>query len=367
MDAKKYNNTKLIWGLFESFITLALLAFFIFLGINKTLEHIVLSYIKNEYLGFLAYFAIIGLFSSLLFSPLSYYLEFYLEHKYSLSNQTVSTWLKEKVKELFVGVAIGIPVLLAFFYCLRNFHDNWWLIFATIMFLLSVVLSQIFPIVIFPIFYKSEELENGDLKNIVSDLCNKNGITVSNVFKFDMSKNTKKANAMFTGLGKTKRIYLADNLTDKFTLEEIETVFAHEIGHFKRKHIVYNIVVGTISSYLTLFLINYFYSNSLAALSLNNVAQIAAIPLFFFYMSLLSIITSPFSSWLSRTFEYQADEYAVLITNKYDSFVSALNKLAEQNLADMEPHWFVEWYFYSHPSIKNRIRYIEKLKMENIK
>ena len=176
-----------------------------------------------------------------------------------------------------------------------------------------------------------------------------------------MSKNTKKANAAFTGIGKSKRILLGDTLLDNYTDDEIETVIAHELGHYKKKHIIKNIIIGTVSSFVTLFLIAVLYNVSIGWFGFKSISNIAALPLLTLWAMLIGLIQSPLSNILSRKYEYEADEYAITSTNKAEAFISTLNKLNEQNLGDKDPHPFVEWFFYSHPSVKKRISAIEKL------
>jgi STE24 endopeptidase len=316
---------------------------------------------ENQYLLFLAFVLVIGFAGSVLSFPVSYYSGFFLEHKYNLSNQTFWKWIWENLKALLVSLAIGIPILLTFYYILNTFYSLWWLLFAIIMFFFSVVLSKLFPVLILPIFYKLTPVDNELLKEKIKSLGERAGIKVENVYKFNMSKNTKKANAAFTGLGKTKRINLGDTLLDSYTAEEIETVIAHELGHYKKKHIVKNIIIGTASSFLTLFLIAWFYQNSLNWFGFNSITQIAALPLLALWSMLIGLIQTPLGNILSRKFEYEADEYAVAETKNPSAFIKTLEKLTDQNLGDREPHPFVEWFFYSHPSIKNRVKAIKRL------
>ena len=266
---------------------------------------------------------------------------------------------------MLVSLVIGIPILLTFYYILNTFYSLWWLPFAVIMFFISVVLSQIFPIIIFPIFYKITPIENEDLKERIKLMAGNAKLKVENVYKFDMSKNTKKANAAFTGLGKTKRIILGDTLLGNYSIEEIETVIAHELGHFKKKHIIKNIIIGTVSSFLTLFIIASLYQISLSWFGFESIAQIAALPLLALWSTLIGLIQSPLGNILSRKFEYEADEYAIKETKNPGAFIKTLEKLTDQNLGDKDPHPFVEWFFYSHPSIKNRIAAIEKFASAN--
>jgi STE24 endopeptidase len=159
-------------------------------------------------------------------------------------------------------------------------------------------------------------------------------------------------------LGKTKRIILGDTLLDNYSIEEIETVIAHELGHYKKKHIVKNIFIGTASSFLTLYVISILYQISLSWFGFENIIQVSALPLLALWSMLIGVIQTPLGNILSRKFEYQADEYAVIETKNPSGFIGILQKLNEQNLGDKEPHPFVEWFFYSHPSNKNRIKAI---------
>jgi STE24 endopeptidase len=365
MDAKRYNNIKLAVGIGEGITSFILILLFVWLGYSLKLENYISKFIENSYLLFIAFIIVVGFVGSVLSFPISYYTGFYLEHKYNLSNQTFFKWIWEGLKGLLVSLVIGIPILLIFYFSLIYYGSIWWLPFAIIMFLVSVVLSQIFPILIFPIFYKITPIEDEILKERITKLARNANLKVENVYKFDMSKNTKKANAAFTGLGKTKRIILGDTLLENYNVEEIETVIAHELGHYKKKHIIKNIFVGTASSFLTLFIIALLYQNSLNWFGFSEVTQVAALPLLALWSMLIGLIQAPLGNILSRKFEYEADEYAIFETKNPFTFKKTLEKLTEQNLGDKEPHPFVEWFFYSHPSIKNRISAIDKFSEEH--
>ena len=367
MDSKKYNNTKLAIGIGKTTISFVLLFLFIAFGYSNWLQNYIQTFVQNKYLVFLIFVFTLGIFSSVLFMPINIYTGFYLEHKYKLSNQTFFKYFTENVKSMLVGLAIGVPILVLFFFVLNQFGDLWWLVFAALMFFISVILSQIFPIIILPIFYKVVPLNDEELKTRIKNLAKDAGIKVENVFSFDMSKNTKKANAAFTGLGKTKRIILGDTLLNNYSTDEIETVIAHELGHYKHKHILKNILFGTISSFLTFFIISILYKNTLSWFDFTSITQIAALPLLSLWAMLIGLIQSPIGNILSRKYEYEADRYAIESTHKPNSFISTLNKLTDQNLGDREPHPFVEWFFYSHPSIINRINAIKNFsKVKNI-
>ncbi len=359
-DAKKYNNIKLGISIAKGIISFFVVIVFVYFGYSKGLENYLRTYTENQYILLLLFVIVIGFVSSVINFPVTYYTEFYLEHKYELSNQTFWKWILEGFKGLLVGSAIGIPILLLFYWVMLTFGSLWWLVFSVAMFLVSVVLAQILPIIILPIFYKVTPLENEEIKNRVMHLAADVKMKVENVFQFDMSKNTKKANAAFTGLGKTKRIILGDTLLEDYSSDEIETVLAHEFGHYKHKHIIKNLFIGTATSFLTFFLMAKLYQFSLPWFNFSEITQISAFPILSVWAMVIGLITTPISNIISRKFEYQADEYAIKTTGKPDAFINTLEKLTDQNLGDKEPHPFVEWFFYSHPSVGKRKEKIEE-------
>jgi STE24 endopeptidase len=366
MDYKKYNNTKLVIGISKSVVTFLLILAFLLSGLSMELELYLKNYTDNQYILLVMFVLATGIISGIIFLPVNFYSQYILEHKFNLSNQTVWRWVFENFKGLLLSLIIGIPVLLLFYYTMNKFGSLWWLPFAIITFLISVVLARIIPVLILPLFYKLVPFENDELKERITKLAIDAGIRLQNIYRFDMSKNTKKANAAFTGLGKSKRILLGDTLIDNYSNDEIETVIAHELGHYKKKHIIKNIIRGTLLSFLTLFIVAWLYESSLGWFGFESILQVAALPILVLWSMLLGLIESPMSSAVSRKYEYEADEYAVEVTGKPAAFAATLKKLTEQNLGDKDPHPFVEWFFYSHPSIKNRLRALQKISKEKL-
>ncbi len=364
MKSKKYNNIKLGISISKSVMSFVLIIAFVYSRLSLKLENFLGYYIGNAYLLFLAFIFITGIAAIIFYFPVNYYKDFYLEHKYELSNQTLGKWMFENLKGLIVSLIIGVPVLLIFYFIINKFGALWWLPFAVILFIISVIFARLLPVIVLPLFYKLTPLEDEDLKARITRIAEDAGIKVENVFKFNMSKNTKKANAAFTGLGKSKRILLGDTLLDNYTQDEIETVIAHELGHYKRNHIIKNIIIGTVGSFGTLFLIAYFYGVSIHWFGFSKIQEIAALPILSVWAMLIGLIETPLTNILSRKFEYEADEYAVFITSKPTAFISTLNKLTDQNLGDKNPHPIIEWFFYSHPSISNRVNAIRKYVMQ---
>ncbi len=360
--AKAYNRTKIILQIINLILSFTFLCILVFTPIAVLIETFVYSFTTNEYIAFMLFLIFIGLISSLISFPIDFYSSYILEHKYLLSNQKLVDWFFEKSKGSLVSLIIIIPLALVFYYLLRN-YELWWLIFAVVIFMFSILLVRLAPTLIFPIFYKFKPIENEDLKHKLTELCNKYKIDFEGIFTFNLSKNTKKANAGFTGIFKSKRIILSDTLMENFTDREILTVFAHELGHYKMKHISKNIIIGFVTILLTFYLTDNIYQKLLNHWEFYSHYKLSALPLLFLIFSILSLLLMPLSNYISRIFEYQADDFAIKSTQDKESFVSALKKLSKINLADENPNPIIEFIFYSHPSIKKRI---DKIKSINL-
>lgn len=360
-NAKRYAKIKLVTGLTGTGFFFLFTAVMVAAGGTVWMESAARSVIDHEYAVLLLFVALLALLESVLSLPLKIYSGFHLEHKFNLSNQRFASWMWEGVKGMLVGAVIGTPIILFLYYCLRTFETMWWLPVGIAMFLFSVVLARLAPVLIFPLFYKFSPLQQDELKEKIVRLCQKVGMAVEGVFVFNMSKNTKKANAAFTGIGRSKRIILGDTLVANFTDEEIETIFAHELGHYKLKHLRTMMAVGTLSTFVGLFITSRLYTVSLGWFGFDSLDQLAAIPLLWIWLGVYSMITGPLTNMLSRSHEWAADRFAVRLTGNKEAFASALQKLSKVNLADPEPHPVVELLFHSHPSIGKRISLLREI------
>lgn len=358
-SAKQYARIKLVLALFSTLFFFLLTLFLVASGVTRILADGARGVTGNEYLALICFVASLFLFQGLIMLPLQYYSGYSLEHRFGLSNQTRLKWAREGVKGGVVGAALMTPMILVLYYCLRTYGPMWWVPVGAIMFLFSVILARLAPVILFPLFYKFKPIEEGGLKSAIVGLCNKVGLPVQGVFVFDMSRNTKKANAAFTGIGKSRRILLGDTLVANCTDEEIEAVVAHELGHYKLRHLWVMMGWGAISTFLGLFATAWMYGESLSWLGFSSLHEIAALPLLGLWFGVYSLLTAPLSNMLSRRHEYAADRFAVRLSGKKNALQHALQKLATVNLADPSPHVFVEWLFHSHPSIKKRIRAVE--------
>jgi STE24 endopeptidase len=296
--------------------------------------------------------------------PLSYYSGFVLPHRFSMSNKKLRGWIMDEIKGLAVSGVIGLIVLEVIYWVLRRFPDTWWLWAAGFMLLFTVILANLAPVVLMPLFYKFIPLgdEHADLAERLKGLAERAGARVRGVFKFDMSTRTKAANAALTGLGNSRRIILGDTLLSEFTPDEIETVMAHELGHHVHKDIPVSIVLESITTLLGLYLASLALSWGAGYFGFNGPADPAAMPLFAVVIALFGLITMPLTNAYSRWREKRADAYALEATGHGKEYASALTRLANQNLAETDPEPWVEFLLYSHPALGKRIAMAENYK-----
>jgi STE24 endopeptidase len=245
---------------------------------------------------------------------------------------------------------------------LREFPTFWWLWAAGILLLFNVILANVAPTLLMPLFNKFVPLseEHADLADRLMLLAKRSGTYVRGVFTFDMSRRTKQANAGLTGLGNTRRIIIGDTLLNEFTPDEIETIMAHELGHQVNKDIPLGILFGSLTTLIGLYLASVVLNWGVEFFHFEGPADIAAFPLFVLVLGLYGLLTMPIENGFSRWRERRADEYALSLTHNGTAYASALKRLANQNLADADPEEWVEWLLYSHPALGKRIAMAER-------
>ncbi len=311
----------------------------------------------SEWLLVLLFAVIFGGLYILVTLPLSYYSGFVLPHRFGQSNQTLKDWIVDQLKGLAVGAPLGLLLLELLYLALRASGDLWWLWAAGGMLVFTVLLSNLAPILIMPLFNKFVPLgeEHKDLEERLLALARRAKTKVRGVFKFDMSRRTKSANAALTGIGNTRRIVLGDTLLNEFSADEVETVLAHELGHHVNRDIPLLIAAGTLITTLGLYLASLGLKWALAYFGFDGVADVAAFPVLMLILGAYGLVTMPLENALSRWRERKADEYALQATGKGEAFASAFTRLANQNLGEVEPEKWVVFLFYSHPPLGERI------------
>ena len=326
-------------------------------GWSIDLRNFLLSLTTNEWLVVAGFVLVFGGIYFVIDLPLSYYSGYILPHRYDLSNQSLKDWIIDTLKGVLVGGVLSLLVIEIIYFVLRISPDLWWLWAGLILLFFNVILANLAPVLLLPLFYKFVPLEeeHADLVTRLINLAEQAGTKVRGVYKFDMSRRTKAANAAITGLGNTRRIILGDTLINEFTDDEIETVLAHELGHQVHHDIPVGIVVESVITLGGLYLVSLVLQWGVVAFGFESVSDIAAMPLFVLVIGIYGLLTMPLGNAYSRQRERRADEYALQATGKGAAYASALTLLANEDLAEADPEPWVEKLLYSHPALSKRI------------
>jgi STE24 endopeptidase len=356
-QAKEYSRIhRRLWLVDTVFNAVYALAW-LFFGWSISLRTWLMTITANEWLIVAFYIAIFGGIFAIINLPLGYYSGFVLPHRFDQSNQSLKDWVVDQLKGLAIGAPLGLIMIELIYLALRLTGDSWWLWVAGGLLLFNVLIANLAPVLIMPLFNKFVPLgdEHRELEERLLNLAKSANTKVKGVFKFDMSKRTNAANAALTGLGNTRRIILGDTLINEFTLDEIETVLAHELGHHVHKDILFLIAFGTLSTTLGLFIASLALNYAVSFFSFTSTADIAAFPALMLILGAYGLLTSPIDNAVSRWRENMADDYALQSTGKNEAFASAFTRLANQNLGEIDPEAWVVFMFYSHPPLGERI------------
>jgi STE24 endopeptidase len=360
--AKRYARIKRRLMLFELTVAGLYTLSWLLFGWSKILKDFLLNFTANDWLLVLGFALIFGGIYYLITLPLSYYSGFVLPHHFDQSTQTLKGWITDQVKGLAVSGILGGLLLEIVYFVLRSYPDLWWLWAAGILLIFSVILANLAPVILLPIFFKLEPLgeERSDLVERLVNLAERAGTKVRGVLKIDMSRRTKAANAALTGLGNTRRILLGDTLLDNFSDDEIETVLAHELAHHVHNDLPLGIIIESLTTLIGFWLASLVLEWGVDFFGFEGVWDIAAFPLFALVMGLYGLVTMPLGNAWSRWRERLADRYALQQTGKSQAFASAMTRLANQNLAEVDPEPWVVFLLYSHPPLRERIALAEE-------
>jgi STE24 endopeptidase len=359
-DARSYNRIRRYLSVADFLLGLLFLAVLLATGWTDSLRDLAYRGSFQTYsLAVFLYLVMLMTLAKIIGFGLDYY-GFRLEHRFDLSNQKFRAWIFDEFKGYLVGLLLAGVVVEVLYFIVREFPDHWWLIAWAVFMGLFVLMAQLAPVVLFPIFYKFEPLQDEELKNRLVALGEQAKTRVRGVYKWNLSEKSKKANAALTGLGNTRRIILADTLLDHYSADEIEAVLAHELGHHVHKHILKSIAVQAVTTLIGFWAADWALHYSIDRLHMfETLSDFANLPLIALVATFLGFIALPALNAYSRYNERQADRYALRSISSIAPFVSAMNKLADQNLAERNPSAWIEWLFYSHPSISRRIEAAE--------
>ncbi|MFC2109797.1 M48 family metallopeptidase [Bacteroidota bacterium] len=344
----------------SAFSILLTLAFFFFDGFLY-LDNLVRSLTQNEILITLYYFGIIGLGSDILTTPFAYYKTFVIEEEFGFNKMTKKIFFIDKIKGWFLMLVIGGVLLAAVTWFYFKTENLFWIYTWLLISAFSVFVNLFYSSLIVPLFNKQTPLEEGELKTKLEALSASVGFKSTEIFVIDGSKRSTKSNAYFSGFGPKKRIVLYDTLINDLTADEIVAVFAHEVGHNKRKHTIFNLVASILLTGLTLFILSLLIGNPLLseALGISTPSFHIGLITFSILYSPISEITGLIMNVFSRIFEYQADNYAK-IHSSAEALISSLKKLSKNSLSNLTPHKWTVFMYYSHPTLLQRIQNLRK-------
>ncbi len=362
--SQEYKKTNFSFGLWSSAFSLALTLAFLFLGGFEWVDSFARSLSENPIVIALVFFSIIIVGSDIVTTPFGYYKTFVIEEKFGFNKTTRSTFVWDKLKGwgmLFI-IGGGILALIIWFYEWAG--SNFWIYAWVVIAFFTLFMNLFYSKLIVPLFNKQKPLEEGSLKSKIESYAHKVGFELKNIFVIDGSKRSTKANAYFSGFGKEKRVTLYDTLINDLEEDEIVAVLAHEVGHYKRKHIIFNIITSILLTGLTLFILSLFVNNPEVskAIGVTQPSFHAALIGFGILYSPISEITGLIMNYMSRKFEYQADDYAKK-TFAGKPLISSLKKLSKNSLSNLTPHPAYVFMHYSHPPLIARVKNLNTISL----
>ena len=355
-EARRYNRIRRWLSMADLVLGFAFLVVLLVTGWSGALRDYAVQLAPEQYsIQVFFYVLMLLVISKILAVGVDYY-GFRLEHRYHLSNQKLRSWVWDELKGWLLGLVLGTLLVELLYFTIRQSPQHWWIVAWFAFMALLVLFAQIAPIVFLPLFYKFEPLENDNLKDRLIRLSERAGTRVRGVYEWKLSEKSKKANAALTGLGATRRIILADTLLQNYSDDEIEAVLAHELGHHVHKHILKSIAVQAGITLLGFWAANTVLHYAMERSHLfETMSDFANLPLLVLVSTVLSFLLMPILNSYSRFNERQADRYCFQSITTVAPFISSMNKMAEQNLAERAPGKWVEWFFHSHPAIAKRV------------
>lgn len=324
------------------------------------LDEVLRPHIQGEIVLALAYFGILVLASDILGLPFQLYSTFVIEEKYGFNKTAPATLFMDKLKGYLLGAIVGAPLLALLIYLIQTIGPSFWIWFALVATAFILFMNMFYTTLILPLFNKLTPLSDGELKSAIQEFSTRVNFPLDNIFVIDGSKRSSKANAFFSGIGRKKKIVLYDTLIEKHSQEELVAVLAHEIGHFKKKHIVWGLLLSVLQIFFMMFVLSLMVYNENLSLALGADVHSIHVNLIAFSIlfSPISGITGLFMSMYSRRNEFEADAYASRNFNG-DALARALKRLSVDSLSNLYPHPLYVFFHYSHPPLLKRLKAID--------
>ena len=303
----------------------------------------------------LIYVLLLSLLNELGSLPLALYSGLVVERRYGLSNETFAGWMGDQAKSLAIGFVLGGGAALLIYWCMRLSPDRWWLVAGGLFALLIVGLTNLAPVLLLPLFYSVRPLDRDALRTRLLALAERAGARVVGAYEWGLAEKTKRANAALAGLGATRRILVSDTMLAEYSDDEIEVVLAHELAHHVHGDIWKGMLFESVLILTGFYLAGELLRELSAPIGLRGEDDVAGLPVLVLAAGAVSVVMVPVAHAISRAFERSADRFALDLTRNPAAFVSAMRRLGAQNLAEEQPSKLVQWLFYSHPPVRDRI------------
>ncbi|MCM8786863.1 MAG: M48 family metallopeptidase [Candidatus Omnitrophica bacterium] len=343
----------------ESIFFVFTIIFIIFGGFNLV-DKFARSFGYNEIITGLIFFISLGIIAQVMVFPFEIYQTFIIEQKYGFNKTTFKIFILDHIKIWILLISIGSIILSIIIWFFINIKSAW-LYCLIVVTIFELFLLFIAPVVFLPLFNKFIPIEDGPLKNEIENFLNAQNFSIKGIFKIDASRRSTKTNAFFVGFGRFKKIALYDTLIKKHTIEELVSILAHEIGHYKKKHFLNGIIISILTNGFMFFLLSFVINNKklFRAFGMQNISVYASLVFFAFLYRPINFFISIVCNFISRRNEYEADKFAVKEYKKPAAFVAALKKLAMDNFSNLTPHPLKVFFDYTHPPILKRIKHIQ--------
>ena len=357
-QARSYARTRRYLSLLDYLLGGFLLVVLLASGLSS---HLIDFLALSTVAGALIYFLILTAAYALITAPLDYYSGLVLPRRYGLSRQTAVNWLGDHFKTAGLGLLLG-SVIVSLAYCLLSFTPEWWLWGWGVVMLISLVLSILAPVIILPMFFRTTPLANGEIKERLEKLAQEAQVKVDGIYSVEFSAKSTTANAALMGAGATRRILLSDTILGKYTPSEIAVIMAHEMGHQRHRDMPRLFIFQGLVMLASFFLAALVFKALTEGLGFNGVSDAAALPLLVLVFGLMGLVVTPLTAFFTRWVESQADLFAINLTGDPASFISAMARLTDQNLAEGAPPRWVEIFLDDHPSYRQRVAMAQKFK-----
>ena len=354
-NASRYQRVKLTMSIISMALNVVIPLVFLLAGGSEAIRKLAEGWSSNSALIVVLFLLVTGAGFQLIEFPFEVYSGFIVEKQFGLSKVSIGRWLYDWFKGTLLQSVLLVVLLSGVYWLLRSQPELWWLWAAIGATILVIILMALVPVLLLPLFYKFQPIPEGELKDRLFALADQIGTHVQGIYVWHLGDKTSKANAAVTGWGRTRRIIISDTLIESNSIEEIEVVMAHELGHHVRWDVWKMLAVSTALIFISFFVIDLALAAWIDSLGLRGIDDIAGLPLVLIVGAGVSLVALPISNWLSRKAETAADLYALNLTGMRDEFISAMNKLGDQNLSQKNPNAIVEFLFHSHPSIQHRI------------